>query len=38
VQGVELFVNGPDKFAALIKSELVAFAKVIKAANIKLEN
>lgn len=38
VQGVEPFINGPDQFAALIKSELVAFAKVIKAANIKLEN
>jgi len=38
VQGVEPFVNGPDKFAALIKSELVSFAKVIKAANIKLQN
>lgn len=38
LQGVEPFINGPDKFAALIKSELVAFAKVIKAANIKLEN
>ncbi len=38
LQGVEPFVNGPDKFAALIKTDLAAFAKVIKAANIKLEN
>ncbi len=38
LQGVEPFVNGPDKFAALIKADLAAFAKVIKAANIRLEN
>ena len=36
-QGVEPFVNGPDQFAALIKTEFVKYAKVIKAANIKLE-
>ena len=36
-QGVEPFVNGPDRFAALIKSESAKYAKIIKAANIKLE-
>jgi tripartite-type tricarboxylate transporter receptor subunit TctC len=35
--GVEPFVNGPDQFAAFIKSESAKYAKVIKAANIKLE-
>lgn len=38
VQGVEPFVNGPEKFAAFIKTEQAKYAKVIKAANIKLEH
>ena len=38
VQGVEPFVNGPEQFAAFIKSELAKYAKIIKAANVKLEN
>ncbi|MPZ47528.1 MAG: tripartite tricarboxylate transporter substrate binding protein [Betaproteobacteria bacterium] len=38
VQGVEPFVNGPEQFAALIKTESAKYAKIIKAANIKLEN
>jgi tripartite-type tricarboxylate transporter receptor subunit TctC len=36
-QGVEPFVNGPEKFAAFMKSELAKYARIIKAANIKLE-
>jgi tripartite-type tricarboxylate transporter receptor subunit TctC len=36
-QGVEPFVNGPEKFAAFMKTELAKYAKIIKAANIKLE-
>lgn len=36
-QGVEPFVNGPDQFAALIKSELAKYTKIIKTGNIKLE-
>jgi tripartite-type tricarboxylate transporter receptor subunit TctC len=36
-QGTEPFVSTPEKFAALIKSDMVKYAKVIKAANIKLE-
>ena len=37
-QGVEPFVNGPGEFAALIASESAKYARIIKAANIKLEN
>ena len=36
-QGVEPFVNGPDRFAAFIRSESAKYARIIKAANIKLE-
>ena len=36
-QGVEPYILGPDQFAALIRSDTERFAKVIKAANIKLE-
>jgi tripartite-type tricarboxylate transporter receptor subunit TctC len=36
-QGVEPFVNGPEKFAAFIKAETAKFGKIIKAANIKLD-
>ena len=37
-QGVEPFFSTPDQFAALIKADIAKFAKVIKAANIKLDN
>ena len=37
VQGVEPFVNGPQQLATLIKTESVKYDKIIKAANIKLE-
>jgi len=36
-QGSDPWYSAPDQFAALIRSELDTFAKVIKAANIKLE-
>jgi tripartite-type tricarboxylate transporter receptor subunit TctC len=36
-QGVEPFILGPDELAALIRSDMAKYAKVIKAANIKLE-
>ena len=36
-QGVEPFILMPDQFAALIRADTARFAKVIKAANIKLE-
>ena len=35
-QGVEPFVLGPEKFTALLESDSVKWAKVIKEANIKL--
>jgi len=37
-QGVEPFVSGPEQFAALIKSDMAKYAKIIKTANIKMEN
>ena len=37
VQGVDPFVGGPEKFAALIKTDHALYAKVIAAANIRLE-
>jgi tripartite-type tricarboxylate transporter receptor subunit TctC len=36
-QGVEAFILAPEQFAAYIRSDIARFAKVIKAANIKLE-
>src|SRR5262245_27957575 len=36
-QGMDPLVSTPDQFAALIKSDLVKFARIIKAGNIKLE-
>jgi len=36
--GADPFINGPQAFAALIKTDLVRYAKLIKTANIKLEN
>ncbi len=37
-QGVAPFISTPDQFAALLKAELAKFAKIIKTANIKIEN
>ena len=37
-QGVEPYVNNPEGFATLLGSDMAKWAKVIKAANIKLEN
>lgn len=37
-QGVEPYAIGPDQLAALIKSDMDKYAKVVKSANIKLEN
>lgn len=36
-QGVSTWINPPDRFADLIKSEMATFDKVIKTANIKLQ-
>ncbi len=36
-QGMDPFVTSPEQFAALMKSDTAKFAKVIKAANIKLD-
>lgn len=36
-QGADPFISNPQQFAALIRSETMRYAKVIKAANIKLE-
>lgn len=38
VQGVDPFPGSPEQFAALIKSDMDKFAKIVKSANIKLEN
>jgi tripartite-type tricarboxylate transporter receptor subunit TctC len=37
-QGMEPFATTPDQFTALLKSELALYGKIIKTANIKLEN
>jgi tripartite-type tricarboxylate transporter receptor subunit TctC len=37
-QGVEPYVNSAEAYTALLKSDMAKWAKVIKAANIKLEN
>jgi tripartite-type tricarboxylate transporter receptor subunit TctC len=37
-QGMEPYPGTPEQYAALIKSDLDKFARIIKAANIKLEN
>jgi tripartite-type tricarboxylate transporter receptor subunit TctC len=37
-QGVEPYVNSPEGFASLMRADMAKWAKVIKAANIKLEN
>jgi len=37
-QGVEPFISTPAQFAALLKADLARYGKIIKTANIKLEN
>jgi tripartite-type tricarboxylate transporter receptor subunit TctC len=37
-QGLDLFYSAPDQFAALMKSDTARYAKIIKAANITMEN
>ena len=37
-QGLEPFVMTPEEFGALMRADMAKFAKVIKSANIKLEN
>ncbi len=36
-QGLDPFISTPEQFAALMKAEMVKYANVIKAANIKME-
>jgi tripartite-type tricarboxylate transporter receptor subunit TctC len=36
-QGMDPYISTPDQFAALIKADLVKFARIIKTGNIKLE-
>ena len=36
-QGLEPFYSTPDQFAALMKADMARFAKIIKTANIKIE-
>jgi len=37
-QGLEPFVSNPEQFAALLRSDMAKYAKLIKDANIKVEN
>jgi tripartite-type tricarboxylate transporter receptor subunit TctC len=37
-QGMDPYVSTPEQFAALLRSDLALYAKIIKSANIKLEN
>lgn len=37
-QGIEPFISTPEEFAALIKADMTQYAKIIKMANIKLED
>ena len=37
-QGVEPFITNPDQFAALLRADFAKWGKVIKAANIKIDN
>src|SRR5688500_10659204 len=37
-QGMDPFISTPDQFGALLKSDLALYGKIIKAANVKLEN
>ena len=36
-QGADPFISTPPQFAAMIRAEMLRYAKVIKAANVKLE-
>lgn len=38
VQGLDPFINTPEQMAALMKADFARYAKVIKAANIKVDN
>lgn len=37
-QGMDVLVSTPEQFAALMKADTVRYAKIIKTANIKIEN
>jgi tripartite-type tricarboxylate transporter receptor subunit TctC len=37
-QGMEPFISTPEQFGALLKADYALYGKIIKAANIKLEN
>ena len=37
-QGMEPFISTPDQVAALIKADIAKYAKIIKTANIKIDN
>ena len=37
-QGLDPMISTPEQFAALMKSDMAKYAKIIKTANIKLEN
>jgi len=37
-QGMEPFISNPDQFAKLIRAEMAKYGKIIRTANIKLEN
>ena len=37
-QGLDPFYSTPDQFAALLKADLARFSRIIKTANIKMEN
>ncbi len=37
-QGVETIISGPEPFAAFIKAEMSKYAKIIKAANIRIDH
>ncbi len=37
-QGMDPFISTPEQFAALMKADATMFAKIIKTANIKIEN
>ena len=37
-QGMQPFISTPDQFATLLKADMAKFARIIKTANIKLDN
>jgi len=37
-QGIDVAFVGPDAFSAILRADMAKYAKVIKAANIKMEN